>query len=102
MNNEPSQQRRTGFALLLGFLPTAFVLAIVGFAPESLSLDWRDAAFRRMSLLVCSVSLTSSFASALFLLRQKKGAPLVIGILLLVLNAAIAFLFGLATLVGPG
>jgi len=87
----PGVRRGPAVALIIGFVPAALILATIAVASstnlgkqESYALLW-----------VCSVvSVICCFTASIMLFSRKTGGAIAGGVLLMLLNAFIAFFFG--------
>jgi len=74
-------------ALALAFLPSVMLLGFYPFV--------RDGQVQALPLVVaCLISIGCCFASAIMLFRRNTGLALAAGVLFLLLNMVISFLFG--------
>ncbi|HXT40972.1 MAG TPA: hypothetical protein VN887_13255 [Candidatus Angelobacter sp.] len=78
-------------ALMLAFLPATLALAIGMTSGQS-------GPPRGVLWAVCVVSVASCFTSSFLLFRRKTGWAIAVGILFLLLNAAISFFVGCVAL----
>jgi hypothetical protein len=82
------------FGLLLAFVPAAIFLGLLTNAQHFfLTWPWY------WLLAPCLASLACSFLSSHMLFERRKGLAIAAGVVLLIVNCQIVFLFGCATLV---
>jgi len=87
MSNEP-KDLSPALALALGFVPSATLLTIFGYA----SLNQKVT--NTMFLMAALLSVVCCFTSSFLLFRRKTGLAIVAGILLLLVNFGITFFLG--------
>jgi hypothetical protein len=88
--NQPGKRKATNlFALLLAFVPSVLLIALLAFAGSS-----NPPAI--LLALSCVTSLTCCFVSAFLLFRRNTVLAILFGILFL--NGAFSFFFGCATI----
>ncbi|MEP6669494.1 MAG: hypothetical protein ABJF10_10100 [Chthoniobacter sp.] len=87
----PSPRRSPAIALVTGFIPSALILGAIAVASSTnLGKDESNAL-----LWICSiVSVFCCFGASIALFTRKTGGAIAGGILLMLLNAFIAFFFG--------
>jgi hypothetical protein len=90
-NASPVARRNPALALIIGFIPSALILGAIGVASATnLGKQESDAL-----LWVCSfVSVLCCFGASILLFSRKTGGAIAGGVLLMLLNAFIAFFFG--------
>jgi hypothetical protein len=95
MNDQPTapaeKTKSPALALTLAFLPATMALA---FGLTS----GQDGPSRAVLWSLCAVSLACCFSSSFMLFRRKTGWAIAVGILFLLLNAAISFFVGCVAL----
>ena len=92
-------RRSVALALVVGFLPSALVLAAIGVA-ASMNLGKQES---DALLWICSVvSVFCCFGASIALFTRKTGGAIAGGILLMLLNAFIAFFFGCCASINLG
>ena len=86
LNNTPPR-KSPALALALAFLPAALALA---FGLTS----GQDGPSRAVLWTICAVSVVCCFTAAFLLFRHKTGWAIALGVVFLLLNAAISFCVG--------
>jgi hypothetical protein len=91
MSDEPAPKSDNIVILLvLAFLPSAMLLAFIGVTNGGRS----NLLLGPMLTLACFVSVVCCFGSAFMLFKRKSWMAIFAGIVFLLLNGAISFLFG--------
>jgi hypothetical protein len=84
-------QRKLWPALLIGFFPAAMILAAI---PIGSTMSLGAEAVKALLALGCVVSTVCCFTASIMLFKRHTGGAIAGGILLMLLNAFIAFFFG--------
>jgi len=103
MNDEPNhtqpavseKKRISKLALPLAFLPSVLLIG----AMSVFATNQNPQIFQSPIFLggLCAVCIVCCFAASVLMFRRKTALAVVFGILFLLLNAAISFFFGCAT-----
>ena len=92
-NNPPEPQRPKSsplIALLLGFTPAAILIAVINGVGQKVS----NVEQNNLLWTACIVSIICCFVSSGMLFQRKTGGAIAGALLLMFLNAFIAFFFG--------
>lgn len=92
----PAEARSPVPALIIGFLPSAVALLLI--STSSLLPNLSNSTTQVLLTLGCVVSLACCVAASILLFKRRTGLAILGGVLLLLLNAFIAFFSGCAAL----
>jgi len=91
---EPQKLKSPALALVIGFLPSALILAIMPTATGGkVSVD--------LLMVGCVVGIICCFTSSFMLFRRRTKLAIFGGVIFLLLNAVISLFFGCATILIP-
>jgi hypothetical protein len=90
----PPKLGSPGRALAFGFAPAGMILLLITCASSGLGNQMSNEAVTAWLILGCIASIVCCFVASFMLFKRKTGAAIAGGILLMLLNAFIAFFFG--------
>ena len=87
-------------ALFIGFFPAMMVIVLVSLGTTTGMLDKiTQQGAQALAVLACLITVACAFTSSFMLFRRhKKGVALAAVVLLLLINAGVAFFFGCSAL----
>jgi len=89
--NQPIQKKQSaGLALSLAFVPSVLMLVFFAVGQFGLWSDVPEAVF----WVPCIVAVVCRFASSFMLFAGKSRAAIAAGVIFLLLNASVSFVFG--------
>ena len=91
---DDTAQATTTVNLLLAFAPAAMLLAFIALGSSGIVHDIHNTIILFLIWMACMVSATCCFVASSRLFRRGTAAPIMGGILLVILNGFIAFFFG--------